>query len=148
MIGKAIYEILRSNPAFSGISISPLRSMQSLPMPCVTYIIGQTDPSMIKVGPSPLDTIGFVITVFAEEYKTVEQLAVEVRASLDQVCGIYGEVLIQKMVFLGSDDGYDEDAEMYGMSIDFQARIDRSYNPDSYDYATLDYSENDYFVSQ
>lgn len=147
MIGRSLYSILTANVAFTGITVSPLRTFESLKMPAITYFIVSVEPSGIKKGVSPLDEITFTIDVFSKDYGQVESLGESVRSTFDRICGIYSNISFQSIEFIGYNFGYDEGAEVYGISLDFIARVDRNYDPGIYDYTNVDYSLLDYFVN-
>lgn len=147
MIGKALYTLLKANTAFDGIYVSPLRTFEGLQMPAITYMVLSVEPSEIKKGVSPLDEVSFTIDVFSKEYGQVEALGESVRSTFDRFCGVVGLISLQSIEFAGYNFGFDEGAEVYGVSLDFIARVDRTYDAGIYDYTSADYSALDYFVN-
>lgn len=147
MIGKVIHAVLSGDNRFNGISIGPLRTFQTLPMPSVTYMATGTIPSGIKKGISPLDEVDFTVNVFSKKYSQVVTLSEAVRELLDRLCGTYEGVIVQSIQFIGVDDLYEDGAQVYGMAIDFTARIVRYSVAIAKDYAAADYSATDYNVN-
>ena len=145
MIGKAIYQVLTADSRFNGISIGPLRTFQSLPMPSIVYMISGITPTSVKNGVSNLDEVEFSINVFSRNYAEVNTLGEAVRQNMDRLCGAYAEIQIQSIEFTNYNDLYEEGAEVYGVAYDFTARVvrGRKLTPD---YASADYFAGDYSV--
>lgn len=144
MIGKVLHSILTNNNLFNGVSVGPLRTFQALPFPSVTYMVSGNSPSSIKNGVSPLDEVEFTINVFSKSYAQCNELGEMARYLIDRYNGTVEGVVVQSIEYVGQDDLYDDGAMVYGIALDFIARVVRSSPVFAVDYAAADYSKTDY----
>lgn len=145
MIGKAIYEMLKLSAELAAIPVSPMRTAQLLAMPLITYMVTDNAPTAVKNGVSKLDVVSFAVNVFTNDYGLTQELGEAVRKALDRQCGYFGGLRVESISFEGYDDVYDDNAEVFILGLDFKMRASSGIiYPD---YATIDYSANDYFTT-
>jgi len=118
VIGKAIKSLLAS----AG-DIYPHRATQGASLPYVTYRVISNGPTDTKEGVSELDVVRVQVDSFATTYSACATLSDTVRSTLDRYRGTVQTIVIDKIVFEGEADMYDEDAEVYQRSQDFFVRI-------------------------
>ena len=118
MIGSSIVSLL------SGVTakVYPLVAPQGTAYPYVVYQIISDVPTNDKDGRSRLDTYRLQLTAWGAG-ADVETLAASIRSTLDRYRGTNNSNVIDKIIFDGINDLYDEDSEFIGKAIDFLIRI-------------------------
>lgn len=148
MIGPVVYNKLTADNRLTGVQVSPAITGQELTMPAITYVLGSIAPNDTKDGVSRLDQEQFSCIVFDKDYAKVQYMAQVTRDILDRFCGTVEGIYVQSIQFNGYGDSYDQGAEMYGVTLDFTARVVPAIVPIGgiYDYSAADYS-NDYNIA-
>jgi hypothetical protein len=154
--GAIIYPLLRNYADLTALvpatKIFAIRGQQPTGGPYIVYreissVPLDTKGDSISTGADPrikqrsiLDTSRVQISVFAETYLEVENIAVEVRNALDREWGAVpspytSQISLDSCIFESAVDDYDDDYGSRGVYIkhlDFKLRINQIPPPDSY----------------
>jgi hypothetical protein len=129
MIGKVIYGRLSTDAAVTGICalrIYPDIAPQNVAYPFIVYTITNSVPVDYKDSIANLDEYNVQVDVYTNNYDTTQTLANSVRNRLDRFAGTVSTVEVQTIKYMSSDSqAYNEDLNVYWMSIDFMARMKR-----------------------
>lgn len=147
--GAIIYPLLRNYGALTDLvastSFFALRAEQSQKVPYLVYREISTVPLNTKGDSqdltndprirqrSILDISRVQISVFADDYLEVENIAVRVRQALDREWGVVpspyeNDIYVDSIVFESSVDDYDDNANnrgVYVKHLDFNIRVNR-----------------------
>ena len=129
MIGKVIYGKLSQEStvvAIVGQKIYPDLTPQDVQYPFCVYTIVNSTPVDFKDGQSNLEEVQFQIDCYTQSYDTTQELANNVRNSLDRFTGTVNGIDVQTIKYMSSDsEVYNPTLNVYWMSVDFMARIKR-----------------------
>jgi hypothetical protein len=129
MIGKVIYGRLSTDAAVTGtcgLRIYPDIAPQNVAYPFIVYTITNSVPIDYKDSIANLDEYNVQVDVYTNNYDTTQTLANSVRNRLDRFAGTVSTVEVQTIKYMSSDSqAYNEDLNVYWMSIDFMARMKR-----------------------
>jgi hypothetical protein len=129
MIGKVIYGRLSEEPtviAIVGQKIYPDLTPQDVQYPFCVYTIVNSLPVDYKDGQSNLEEVQFQIDCYTQSYDTTQELANNIRNSLDRFVGTINGVEVQTIKYISSDSQvYNPTLNVYWMSVDFMARMKR-----------------------
>jgi len=129
MIGKVIYGKLSQEStvvAIVGQKIYPDLTPQDVKYPFCVYTIVNSTPVDFKDGQSNLEEVQFQIDCYTQSYDTTQELANNVRNSLDRFTGTVNGIDVQTIKYMSSDsEVYNPTLNVYWMSVDFMARIKR-----------------------
>lgn len=118
MIGKVLYSL-----ASDVITLYPKRTSQGKATPYGTYSKVSGTPTDTKDGPSELDVDRVQIDIVTDTYAEGITLSDSLRTAIDRYQGTVQGVVVDKIVFEGERDMYDNDAEKYMRSQDYFTRI-------------------------
>lgn len=120
MIGAALKILLE--PV---IKIYPLQASQGKQLPLCTYQVSEVpQTNMNKRG--KLHRLSVQINIHASTYDQAESLSRSVISTLDQYTGTSASEKIKKIrCASGPDDLYQEDAEVYGKTIEFTIYVEQ-----------------------
>jgi len=94
--------------------------------PFCVYTIVNSTPVDYKDGQSNLEEVQFQIDCYTQSYDTTQELANNIRNSLDRFVGTVNGVEVQTIKYMSSDSQvYNPTLNVYWMSIDFMARMKR-----------------------
>ena len=129
MIGKVIYGRLSAEStviAIVGQKIYPDLTPQDVQYPFCVYTIVNSTPIDYKDGQSNLEEVQFQIDCYTQSYDTTQELANNIRNSLDRFVGTINNVEVQTIKYMSSDSQvYNPTLNVYWMSVDFMARMKR-----------------------
>jgi len=129
MIGKVIYGRLSTEStvvAIVGQKIYPDLTPQDVQYPFCVYTIVNSTPVDYKDGQSNLEEVQFQIDCYTQSYDTTQELANNIRNSLDRFVGTINGVEVQTIKYMSSDSQvYNPTLNVYWMSVDFMARMKR-----------------------
>lgn len=129
MIGKVIYGRLSTEStvvAIVGQKIYPDLTPQDVQYPFCVYTIVNSLPVDYKDGQSNLEEVQFQIDCYTQSYDTTQELANNIRNSLDRFVGTINGVEVQTIKYMSSDSQvYNPTLNVYWMSVDFMARMKR-----------------------
>jgi len=129
MIGKVIYGKLSQEStvvAIVGQKIYPDLTPQDVQYPFCVYTIVNSTPVDFKDGQSNLEEVQFQIDCYTQSYDTTQELANNVRNSLDRFTGSVNGIDVQTIKYMSSDSQvYNPTLNVYWMSVDFMARMKR-----------------------
>lgn len=129
MIGKVIYGRLSADAtitAIVGSKIYPDLTPQDVQYPFCVYIITNSTPVDYKDGQSNLEEVQFQVDCYTNSYDTTQELANNIRNSLDRFTGTVNSVEVQTIKYMSSDSQvYNPTLNVYWMSVDFMARMKR-----------------------
>ena len=129
MIGKVIYGRLSTEStvvAIVGQKIYPDLTPQDVQYPFCVYTIVNSTPVDYKDGQSNLEEVQFQIDCYTQSYDTTQELANNIRNSLDRFVGTVNGISVQTIKYMSSDSQvYNPTLNVYWMSIDFMARMKR-----------------------
>jgi len=129
MIGKVIYGKLSQEStvvAIVGQKIYPDLTPQDVQYPFCVYTIVNSTPVDFKDGQSNLEEVQFQIDCYTQSYDTTQELANNVRNSLDRFTGTVNGIDVQTIKYMSSDSQvYNPTLNVYWMSVDFMARMKR-----------------------
>jgi len=129
MIGKVIYGKLSQEStvvAIVGQKIYPDLTPQDVKYPFCVYTIVNSTPVDFKDGQSNLEEVQFQIDCYTQSYDTTQELANNVRNSLDRFTGTVNGIDVQTIKYMSSDSQvYNPTLNVYWMSVDFMARMKR-----------------------
>lgn len=129
MIGKVIYGKLSQEStvvAIVGQKIYPDLTPQDVQYPFCVYTIVNSTPVDFKDGQSNLEEVQFQIDCYTQSYDTTQELANNVRNSLDRFTGTVNGIDVQTIKYMASDSQvYNPTLNVYWMSVDFMARMKR-----------------------
>jgi hypothetical protein len=129
MIGKSIYDILKSDvtvAAIVGTQIYPMRTPQAVDPPFVVYTTTDNEPTDTKDGSSTLDEIRFDVSMYSDTMTELESLSDAVRRALDRYSGTNKSNVIQTIIFEAEDNSYSNKAELYNNIQTFKLRLVRT----------------------
>lgn len=109
-----------------GAKIFPVQVPEDTGFPAIVYQHDSQVPTNVKDGPSPLDVVGLVITIYTRSYDDAQTLAAAVRSELDHYQGTVAGVTVDKISFAGQEDN--EFVDDYGFQVisqSYQARLKR-----------------------
>ena len=128
-LGKLTYSLLSGDATiagFVGTKIFPVQVPQDTGFPAIVYQHDSQVPTNIKDGPSPLDVVGLVVTIYADNYSDAQDIATSVRRILDHFQGTVEGVTVDKISFAGQEDNdFVEDYGFQVISQSYQARLKR-----------------------
>jgi hypothetical protein len=129
MIGKVIYGRLSTDTTVTnicGLSIYPDIAPQNVQYPFIVYTITNSTPVDYKDGQSNLEEINLQVDIYTNNYDTTQTLANNVRNRLDRFVGTVNGVSVQTINYVSSDSQvYNADLNVYWMSVDFMAKMNR-----------------------
>jgi hypothetical protein len=129
MIGKVIYGRLSTEPTVIGIvgqKIYPDLTPQDVQYPFCVYTIVNSTPVDYKDGQSNLEEVQFQVDCYTQSYDSTQELANNIRNSLDRFVGTVNGVEVQTIKYMSSDSQvYNPTLNVYWMSVDFMARMKR-----------------------
>ena len=129
MIGKVIYGRLSTEPtviAIVGQKIYPDLTPQDVQYPFCVYTIVNSTPVDYKDGQSNLEEVQFQVDCYTQSYDSTQELANNIRNSLDRFVGTVNGVEVQTIKYMSSDSQvYNPTLNVYWMSVDFMARMKR-----------------------
>lgn len=121
MIGASLKTLLAQV-----IHIYPLQASQGESLPLATYQVLSDVPEKNMIGRGKLRRMSVQINIHAVTYDQAESLSRSVISVLDQYSGTSQSEIIKKIrCNSGPDDLYQEDAELYGKSIDFTIYVEQ-----------------------
>ncbi len=130
-IGKAIYSILSNASGVTnivGTRIFPQKVPYGKQMPSITYFVIDNTPNPTKNRFSTYDYTRVQVTAFGTSYSVAQDLAVEIRKSLDYTSGTFNGVVVDKCFFEDAndifDDSFGEDG-IHMVALDFRFNINR-----------------------
>lgn len=117
---KVAYNILSNNAALTavvGSNISPLRTIQGVGFPQITYRLVSIQPTPTKSGHSHTDWGRIQISIFAPTYQSVLDISAKVRAAFEAVSlpGTFNTVKVQTIEFDGQVELTDDEADFAGV---------------------------------
>lgn len=117
-LGSSIVSLL------SGVTtnIHAMIAPQGTAYPYIVYQFISDIPTNDKDGPSTLDTYRVQLSIWGDG-PAVETLLASVRSTLDRFRGVNSGNNIDKFVFDGINDLFDEDSRYIGKAIDFLIRV-------------------------
>jgi len=128
-LGKLTYSLLSADATISsyvGNKIFPVQIPQNTQHPAIVYQHDSQVPTNIKDGPSPLDTVGLSIVIYATTYDDAQAIAGRVRTMLDHYQGTTAGVTVNRISFGGqSDNDFIEEYGFFVIEQSYQARLKR-----------------------
>lgn len=130
--GYAIKELLQHNTlitALCGNRIFPVVRPQNIEeAPAIVYQLISNEPTAIKNGPSPLDTLTYQFSMFAAEsrYDDLVRLREAVRFTLERINTTAGGIQVQSVALSAQRDFFEEDARMHHFADDYRFRVIRN----------------------
>jgi hypothetical protein len=129
MIGKVIYGRLSAEPTVIGIvgqKIYPDLTPQDVQYPFCVYTIVNSTPVDYKDGQSNLEEVQFQVDCYTQSYDSTQELANNIRNSLDRFTGTVNGISVQTIKYMSSDSQvYNPTLNVYWMSVDFMAKMKR-----------------------
>ena len=119
MIGKVIYSLLSGEDE----PIYPVRAIQGQDFPFRVYHVISDTPTDTKDGVSELDVARVQIDHYATSYLGAVEMSDTTRSTIDRYRGTTEGIVVDKIVFEGENDMFDNDAEVYKRSQDYFIRI-------------------------
>lgn len=109
MIGKLVVTLLRSNASLMALvpedNIYPYVMNEDTPLPAIVYTIDSIAPEYTKDGWVG-DEIAFSVISFSDNYGSLQDIAAEVRDSLELEEGITEGITIRRIYCTGQNEGY------------------------------------------
>lgn len=128
-LGKLTYSLLSNDAtiaSYVGEKIFPVQVPQDTSFPAIVYQHDSQVPTNIKDGPSPLDVVGLVITIYTQNYSDAQAIAERVRTLLDHFHGTVEGVTVDRISFSGQEDNdFVDDYGFQVISQSYQARLAR-----------------------
>ena len=118
MTGSVLYSL-----ASDIVHLYPKRASQGKATPYGTYSKVSDAPTDTKDGASELDVDRWQIDIVTDTYSEGVTLSDSLRSKIDRYRGTVQGVVVDKIVFEGERDMYDNDAEKYMRSQDYFIRI-------------------------
>lgn len=118
-IGKTIVSL---TTGINSGKIYPQVVPQDTDYPYAVYSIISDVPANTKDGVSELDTYRLQISIWGDG-PTVETLLASYRSTLDRYRGTNSTNVIDKIIFDGVNDLFDEESRYMGKAIDFLIRV-------------------------
>ena len=129
MIGKVIYGRLSAEPtviAIVGQKIYPDLTPQDIQYPFCVYTIINSTAIDFKDGQSNLEEVQIQIDCYTQSYDSTQELANNIRNSLDRFVGTENGVEVQTIKYMSSESNvYNPTLNVYWTSVDFMARMKR-----------------------
>jgi hypothetical protein len=129
MIGTVIYKLLSTSIAITAIvsadKITPVRRLQDVALPAITYELIDTVPTNTKDGKSLLDTKRISVHCWSYKYSEAATIANKVRSVLDRYSGTVEGIEIDKIVFDNNAELIEDEVQVYHHIVDFKVRIKR-----------------------
>ncbi len=137
-VGKAIITILNADSDITAIigntTDGTLRcfpsamrqNAQTATYPYVIYHIVNDVPLNTKNGKSTYDYVTVQISVFHDNYTTLQLLVGYIQNALDYTSGTFNGVVVDKIFFQGASEAFDDTAGMNGIymyNMDFQFNL-------------------------
>lgn len=115
MIGAAIYSLLTSI-----IHVYPLRAAQGKTLPLATYQVLDNEPTNHIYNRAKVRKVSVQINIVGPVYDTLQSKATSIIAALDRYTGTAGSETIKDIRHTGGpDDMFQDDPELYGVSLYF-----------------------------
>ena len=115
MIGAALYSLINST-----IKIFPLQGSQGQTLPLATYQVLSNEPTNHINEKAHNRKVEVQINLIGPVYDDLQTKAFSIISILDRYSGTVGGETIKDIRHTGGpDDLYQEDAEVYGVAIDF-----------------------------
>lgn len=119
MIGELLYSLINST-----IQIYPLVGAQGKTLPLATYQILSNEPTNHINDVAHNRKVSVQINVVGPSYSVIHSKATSIIAALDRYSGPFQTETIKDIRHTGGpDDLFQEDAELYGVAIDFDIWI-------------------------
>lgn len=131
MIGKVIYNLLANSSEVTALVSTKIYPNIILDEKAVNYIVYQTNsttPTDCKDGRSTLDVLSVDILVFASTLDLCNQISLAVRNTLDRYSGVNSGLTIDKIIFTGDNNDFDEESQIYFKSIQYDVRFKNIYS--------------------
>jgi len=131
MVGKVIYNLLSNSAELTTLIGDKIYSSVSLNETLINYIVYQkngTTPTNCKDGRSTLDILNYDILIFADNNETLNNIALGVRNTIDHYSGVNSGLTIDKIIYQGEDDDFDETANIYFKSVSYEIRFKNIYS--------------------
>lgn len=109
-----------------GSKIFPVQVPQDTSYPVIVYTHDSQVPTNVKDGPSPLDVIELVITIYTQNYTDGQAISDRVRTLLDHYQGTAQGVTVDKISFSGqSDNDFVDEYGFFIVEQSYQVRMKR-----------------------
>lgn len=131
MVGKVIYNLLSNSSELTSLIGTKIYPSVSFNETAVNYIVYQkngTEPVNCKDGRSTLDILSYDILIFSETLDTLNSVALGVRNTLDHYSGVNSGLTIDKIIYEGESDDFDDDSKIYFKSVSYQIRFKNIYS--------------------
>ena len=129
MIGKLIYARLSTASNITAIistNIYPDITPQNVDYPFIVYSIIDSNPVDFKDGQSNLEEVQIQIDCYTQSYDSTQELANNIRNSLDRFVGTVNGISVQTIKYMSSESNvYNPTLNVYWTSVDFMARMKR-----------------------
>lgn len=127
MIKGAVVNILLAVSGITdvvGTNVWPTLAPQETDFPFIVVKGLNLIPMKIKGRASPNDDHRFQVDVYCKTISQVNTLFTLIRENLDQYSGTVNGLVIDRIVFEGSEDSeFDDKVEIHATSLEFNARI-------------------------
>ena len=131
MVGKVIYNLLSNSAELTSLIGTKIFPSVSLNETLINYIVYQKNgstPTNCKDGRSTLDILSYDILIFADNNETLNNIALGVRNTLDRYSGVNSGLTIDKIIYEGEDDDFDETSNIYFKSVSYEIRFKNIYS--------------------
>ena len=125
-VGKAIYNILRSDNAIVGkvgTKIFPEIAPPDLGIPYIVYSVVSNSPSDTKNNNGDIDTASIEVYCFSDTYSKAIDLGVLVRAALGRKTGTYNTIKIQSTNYVNEQMDVNPERKIWAAIQDYSIRI-------------------------
>lgn len=126
MIGKTIKSILAGNSALTALvpaaRIYPYVMNENTTIPAIIYTIDSVSPEYNKGGWAG-DEVQFSVSSFSDDYGELQTVVSAVRTALELVETGSGTQDINRIYLTGSDETYDQEADVFGNRLTFSVRV-------------------------
>jgi hypothetical protein len=130
--GNAIKELLQHNTlitALCGDRIFPVVRPQNIAeAPAIVYQLINNEPTAIKDGPSPLDTLTYQFSMFAPEhlYDELVRIREALRFTFERINTTAAGIQVQSISLQAQRDFFEDDARMHHFADDYRFRMIRN----------------------
>tara|TARA_R110002050_G_scaffold174876_3_gene307814 strand:- start:2088 stop:2621 length:534 start_codon:yes stop_codon:yes gene_type:complete len=108
-----------------GKHIAPMVNAQTITAPRIVYQVLDVNGSPTKYSGSNLDRAQVKISCHSNRYEQAALLMAEIRALFERYQGTLATVKLQSVDFITELDSFSDDADLVGVSHDYNLRIER-----------------------
>jgi hypothetical protein len=122
MIGETILKLLKANTDLTALvnedNIFPYVAQEKTPLPFIIYTIDKIDSGYSKDGWTG-DMVTFSVMTASDKYKSLQDIAKEVRAALE----LQSDTNTLRIIMTGFQEGYNLTEDAFMNKLTFQVQI-------------------------